>query len=52
MLKGYKTYIIMALGVIFNGLVASGYVDETLRPMINSVLGFLGLGTLRAGIKK
>jgi len=52
MLKGYKAYIVMILGVIFNGLVASGYVDEALRPTINSILAFIGLGALRAGIKK
>ena len=51
MLKGWKTYIVVALGVIFNGLVASGYVDESLRPTINTILGFLGLAALRAAVK-
>lgn len=50
--KGKKTYIVMVLGVIFNGLVASGHVDASVLPMVNSILAFLGLGTLRAGISK
>ena len=50
MLKGWKTYIVVALAVIFNGLVSLGYVDESLRTTVNSILGFLGLGALRAGV--
>ena len=50
-LKGYKTYLVIAIGVIFNGLVAAGYVDEGLRPTVNSILTFLGLGTMRMAIK-
>lgn len=49
--KGYRTYIIVILGVIFNGLVAGGYLSEDLRPTVNSVLTFLGLGTLRSAVK-
>lgn len=52
MLKGVRTYIVVILGIIFNGLVASGYIDESLRPTVNSVLAFIGLGTLRASIPK
>lgn len=52
MLKGWKTYLVVVLGVIFNGLVASGYVDESLRSTVNSVLMFLGLGALRNSIPK
>lgn len=51
MLKGYKAYIVMALGVIFNGLVASGFIDESLRSTVNSILAFLGLGALRNAVK-
>ena len=51
-LKGYKTYIVVVIGVIVNGLIASGYIDESMREVVNSILGFLGLGTLRAGVKK
>ena len=50
-MKGYKTYLIVILGVIFNGLVASGFIDESLRPTVNTILGFLGLGALRAAVK-
>lgn len=51
MLKGWKTYLIAAIGVIFNGLVAAGYIDESLRTTVNTILGFLGLGTLRNAVK-
>jgi len=52
MLKGWKTYIVVVLGVIVNGCVYMGYIDASLLPTINSILGFLGLGALRAGIAK
>ena len=52
MLKGWKTYIVMIVGVIVNGAVAMGYIPEEFLATINSVLGFLGLGTLRAGVAK
>lgn len=51
-LNGYKTYIVVVIGVIFNGLVVAGYIDEGLRPTVNSVLTFLGLGTMRDAINK
>lgn len=51
MLNGKKTYILAIIGIIFNGAVAMGYADEGLRPTINSLLGFFGLGTLRQGVK-
>ena len=52
MLKGYKTYIVMIVGVIVNGMVAMGYIPEEFLGTINSVLAFLGLGALRAGVAK
>lgn len=51
MLKGYKTYIVMIVGVIINGAFAMGYVPESFIGIANTLLGFLGLGALRAGIK-
>lgn len=50
-MNGVKTYLVVILGVIFNGLVASGYLDESLRPTVNSILGFLGLAALRNAVK-
>lgn len=50
MLKGYKTYIVMAIGVIANGLFAMGYIPSEYIGLVNSILGFLGLGALRAGV--
>lgn len=51
-LQGKKTYIVAAVGVIVNGLIAMGYIPESVLLPINSVLGFLGLGSLRSGISK
>ncbi len=51
-LAGKKTYIVAIVGVIVNGLIAQGYLDVSYLPMINSILAFIGLGTLRAGINK
>ena len=50
-LKGKKTYIVVALGVILNGLNAMGYIQAEFLPMINTILGFLGIAALRAGVK-
>ena len=50
LLKGWKTYIIVVVAVIFNGLVAMGYVPAESLVVVNTVLGFLGLGAIRAGI--
>ena len=50
MLKGWKTYIVMIIGIIANGAVAMGYIPESYLGTINSILGFLGLGALRAGV--
>lgn len=47
-MNGWKTYLVVAIGIIFNGLVASGYVDEGTRPLVNSILGFIGLAAIRA----
>ena len=52
MLKGYKTYIVMIVGVIINGAAAMGYLPEGYIPLANAILGFLGLGALRAGVSK
>lgn len=52
MLKGYKTYIVMAIGVIVNGSAAMGLIPAEWIPAVNSVLAFLGLGALRAGVEK
>ena len=51
MLKGYKTYIIAIVGVLLNGAIAMGYIPEAYLTTINSILGFLGLGAIRNGIK-
>jgi len=52
MLKGWKTYIVVVLGVIWNGCVALGYLDASTLGLVNTILGFLGLAALRAGVAK
>ena len=51
-LQGKKTYVIMLVGVIVNGLWVMGYLDDKTVIAIDSILGFLGLGSIRAGISK
>lgn len=50
MLKGWKTYIVVVIGVIVNGCIAMGYIDASWITAINAILGFLGLAAIRAGI--
>jgi len=50
--SGWKTYIVAAIGIILNGLVAMGYINADLLVPINSLLAFFGLGFLRAGVQK
>ena len=51
-MKGFKTYVVVIVGILFNGAVAMGYIDEGLRPTINAILAFLGLGALRNAVPK
>jgi len=50
MLKGWKTYIVVIVGVLVNGAFAMGYIPESAIGLVNTILGFLGLGALRAGV--
>lgn len=52
MLKGWKTYIVVIVGILVNGAYAMGYIPEGVVPMVNTILGFLGLAALRAGVAK
>ena len=51
-LSGKKTYIIVVLGVIVNGLWAMGLIDEETVKIVDGILVFAGLGTIRAGVAK
>ena len=51
-LKGKKTYITAIVGIVINGLMAMGYISVEYLVPINAMLGFLGLGTIRAGVSK
>ena len=52
MLKGKKTYIVVIIGVLVNGLMSQGLLPAEYLPLINSILGFLGLAALRACVAK
>ena len=52
MLRGYKAYIVAIVGVLVNGAAVMGYIPEAFIPAINSILGFLGLAAIRAGVAK
>ena len=51
-INGNKTYIIMALGILVNGLYAMNLIDLNLLITLDGVIGALGLGTIRHGISK
>lgn len=47
MLAGYKTYIVAALGLVYQIY----HTQQTGQPLdLNAMLGFLGLGALRAAV--
>ncbi len=51
-LAGYRTYIVAGLGILVNGLhVVAPQLNLPINE-INTVLGFLGLGSLRAAVPK
>jgi hypothetical protein len=53
-LSGKKTYILMILGFVFNLGIAAGWwaVESQVWQLVDLILGFLGLGTIRAAITK
>lgn len=52
-LQGKKTYIVMILGFVFNLGVTAGWwtLDNQVWELVNIILGFLGIGAIRDGIK-
>lgn len=51
-LNGKKTYIVAAVLIVLNGMVALGYLTPAQIDNINIILGALGIVTLRAGMSK
>jgi hypothetical protein len=51
MLKGYKTYLVVVIGILVNGAASMGYIEPNVVEIINKVLVFLGLGAIRSGVK-
>lgn len=51
-LKGKKTYLVAGIGILVNGALAMGYIDERTAASVDGILIFLGFGAMRAGIAK
>lgn len=51
-LDGKKTYIVVAVAILFNTAVQLGYVQASDVQYVNMVLAALGLAALRAGVNK
>ena len=49
-LQGKKTYLVAALAIALNFGVYMGWLTVDQLTQVNSVLAFLGLATVRAGI--
>lgn len=49
-LKGKRTYIVVIVGIIVNGAVAMNLIPNEYIDLVNTILIFLGLGTIRSGI--
>lgn len=52
LLKNYKTYIVVVIAIVLNGLVSLGYIDASWIDTANVILAFVGLGTIRLAIGK
>ena len=52
MLSGYKTYIVMAIGILVNGMYSMDMIDAEMVKGMNSLLVFLGLGAVRSALNK
>jgi len=47
---GYKTYAVVVVGVVVNALVYAGVINPAQLSLINTVLTFLGIGTVRSAV--
>lgn len=52
MLQGYKTYIIVALGIAVNVAAMMGYIDEATRNSLLALLGTGAVGTVAAKLNR
>ena len=49
---GVKTYLVCLVGVVVNVLVSQGVVDVGSLELVNTILAFLGLGTVRMAVTR
>jgi len=49
---GLKTYFVCLVGIVVNVLVSQGVIDVGSISLINTLLGFLGLGTVRMAVTR
>ncbi len=50
--SGYKTYIVMVVGILVNGMYAMDLIDTEMVKGMNSLLVFLGFGAFRSAMNK
>ena len=51
-LPGHKTYLLVFAAIIVNVFYLTHYIDEVGMEVINTLLGFLGLGTIALKIDR
>lgn len=49
-LKGYRTYILVFLGILVVGLGYSGFIPVGTENVLLQILGFASVGALRASV--
>ncbi len=52
MFSGYKTYLVVAAGIILYGAEAMGVLPASTVEKVEDLLVLLGFGALRSGIAK
>ena len=49
---GLKTYLVVLAGIVLNVLVSQGVIDVGSLETVNTILAFLGLGTVRMAVTR
>jgi len=51
-LPGHKTYLLIIAAILVNSFYLTHFIDEVGMQVINTMLGFLGLGTIALKIDR
>lgn len=49
---GYKTYLVVLIGIVVNVLVQQDIISIESLGLVNTVLAYLGLGTVRMAVSR